>query len=110
MRTLESADDIGAVGGKLVFSDGRLKEAGGMILSDGSYKSYGAGDDPQSPEYMYMRDVAYCSETFLLTRRKLFLSLASSKDADYGARLRTAGKRVVYDPSVVVCRISVCKS
>ena len=103
IRTLESSDEIGAVGAKLISSDGRLKEAGGMIWSDGSNRSYGIGNDPQSPEYMYMRDVDYCSETFLLTRRKLFLSLASGKDAaDYGARLRAEGKRVVYDPGVVV--------
>jgi glycosyltransferase involved in cell wall biosynthesis len=102
IKTLESADEIGAVGARLILPDGRLKEAGGIISGDGTYRSYGSGDDPYSPEYMYMRDVDYCSDTFLLTRRDLFLSLASGRAGDYGARLRTARKRVVYDPRVVV--------
>src|SRR5262245_656091 len=102
IRILESTDEIGAVGARLVLPDGRLKEAGGFISGDGSYRSYGSGDDPNSPEYMYVRDVDYCSDTFLLTRRDLFLTHASSKAVDYGARLRISGKRFVYDPRVVV--------
>jgi O-antigen biosynthesis protein len=100
--TLDSAESIGAVGAKLVLPDGRLKEAGGIAWGGGLFAGYGSGDDAQSPEYMYMRDVDYCSEAFLLTRRKLFFSLASTGAEDYCARIRAAGARVVYDPRVVV--------
>jgi len=102
LMTLESGDNIGAVGGRLVLPHGKLKEAGGIIWRDGSLTGYGSGDDPQSPQYMYVRDVDYCSDAFLLTRRKLFLNFASSTAEDYCVRLRTIDKRVVYDPRVVV--------
>jgi glycosyltransferase involved in cell wall biosynthesis len=102
VKTLESADNIGAVGAKLVLPNGTLKQAGGILWPDGSTSSYGNGDDPHSPAYMYMRDTDYCSSAFLLTRRDLFLDLASTADIDYCVSLRAAGKRVVYDPRVVV--------
>ena len=107
VRTLESADAIGAVGAKLIRSDGLLKEAGGIVWDDGSHFGYGYGDDPQSPPYMYMRDVDYCSGAFLLTRRELFIRMggfgqAPREDIDYCLRLSESGRRVVFDPRVVV--------
>jgi glycosyltransferase involved in cell wall biosynthesis len=102
LMTLESADNIGAVGGRLVLPDGKLKEAGGIIGPDGSRTGYGSGDDAQSPQYMYVRDVDYCSDEFLLTRRDLFLNLPCSTAEEYCARLRTVDNRVVYEPRVVV--------
>src|SRR2546430_7508782 len=100
---------IGAVGAKLVSRDGRLQEAGGIIWKDGSCRAYGYGDAPRSPAYMYVRDVDYCSATFLLTPRELFLRMdgfdeackPECEDVDYCVRLWKAGKRVVFDPGAV---------
>jgi O-antigen biosynthesis protein len=98
---------IGAVGGKLVFPDGRLQEAGSIIWSDGSCEAYGRGGDPDAPEYNFERDVDFCSGALLLTRRDTFETLggfderyrpAYYEDADYCARLWAAGFRVVYQP------------
>ena len=111
VETLESADDIGAVVGKVVFPEGRLEEAGGIILRDGSCRGYGRRDSPWAPTYMYRRDVDYGSSTFLLTRRKLFIGLqgfdedygpAYYEDVDYCVRLWKSCKRVVFDPGAVV--------
>lgn len=110
IQRLESSDDIGAVGAKLVSPDGRLKESGGIVWRDGSYRGYGSGDDPRRGEYMYARDVDYCSAAFLLTPRRLFLSMggideacrpASCHDIDYCVRLWKSNKRVVFDPGAV---------
>jgi GT2 family glycosyltransferase len=108
LRTLESSIDIGAVGGRLILTDGTLQEAGSVIFSDGACLGYGRGDLPHRPQYSFQRDVDYCSGALLLTRRELFLSTggfderfapAYYEEVDYCARLWQLGKRVVYDPA-----------
>jgi GT2 family glycosyltransferase len=104
-------DDVGAVGGRLVFPDGRLQEAGSIVWRDGSCAGYGRGESPWAPEYSFRRDVDYCSAAFLLTPRSLFSTLggfdeqfapAYYEDVDYCVRLRQAGWRVIYEPAATV--------
>jgi GT2 family glycosyltransferase len=110
-RTLTSAPDIGAVGGKIVLLDGTLQEAGSIVWQDGSCHGYGRGDDPLSPEYMFRRDVDYCSGALLMTPRRVWERLggfdeafrpAYYEEADYCMRLRAQGFRVVYEPDAVI--------
>ena len=109
--TLDSADDIGAVGGKILLLDGSLQEAGSLIWRDGSCLGYGRGDDPNKPEYMFRRDVDYCSGAFLLFSKQDFEALAGFdedfapayyEESDFCMRLRKAGKRIVYEPRAVI--------
>src|SRR5262249_62205165 len=61
-RLLESANrdrSVGVVGGKLVFPDGRLQEAGSIVWSDGSCEAYGRGGDPTAPEFNFERRVDF---------------------------------------------------
>ena len=111
LHTIESTDDAGAVAGKLIYPDGTLQEAGGIVWKDGSCSGYGRGDDPFAGPYMYRRDVDYCSGAFLLTRRDLFEEMngfdesfkpAYYEDTDYCLRLRERQLRVVFDPDAVV--------
>jgi GT2 family glycosyltransferase len=108
--TARSATAIGAVGGKLVFPDGRLQEAGSIIWSDGSCDAYGRGGDPAAPEHDFERHVDFCSAALLLTPRRIFEMLggfderyrpAYYEDADYCARLWQQGQSVVYQPRAV---------
>ena len=110
-ETLESQEDIGAVGGKILLLDGSLQEAGSLIWQDGSCLGYGRGDDPRQPEYMFRRDVDYCSGAFLLFRKQDFTTLqgfdeafapAYYEESDFCVRLRKSGKRVVYDPRAII--------
>ena len=110
-ETLESGEDIGAVGGKILLLDGSLQEAGSLIWQDGSCLGYGRGDAPEQPEYMFRRDVDYCSGAFLLFRKQDFTALqgfdeafapAYYEESDFCVRLRKCGKRVVYDPRAVI--------
>ncbi|HEX7177611.1 MAG TPA: glycosyltransferase [Pyrinomonadaceae bacterium] len=110
-ETLDSSDDIGAVGGRIILPDVTLQEAGSIVWQDGSCHGYGRGGAPNAPEFLFRRDVDYCSAVFLLTRRELFLegggfdeafAPAYYEDADYCVRLWKRGKRVVYDPRVSV--------
>ena len=45
-------DNVGAVGAKLVYPDGKLQEAGGVIWNDASGWNYGKYEDPNKPEYL----------------------------------------------------------
>ncbi len=111
LATIRTSDDIGAVGGKLIFPDGTLQEAGAIIWKDGICAAYGRGDDPFAPMYMFRRDTDYCSAAFLLTRRDLFWELggfderyrpAYYEDADYCMKLRQKGLRVLFDPDAAL--------
>lgn len=110
LDTARRSGSIGAVGGKLVFPDGRLQEAGAIIWADGSCEAYGRGADPAAPEYNFERSVDFCSGALLLTRRGLFEQLggfderyrpAYYEDADYCVRLWARGYSVVYQPEAV---------
>ena len=70
--TLSQSPSICAAGGKLVFPDGTLQEAGGIVWPDGSCQSVRSGQDPGAPEFCFERDVDFCSGAFLLTRRDTF--------------------------------------
>jgi GT2 family glycosyltransferase len=107
LSTLEKDDSIGVVGGKLIFANNTLQEAGSIIWKDGSTLGYGRGDDPYKSEYSYVKEVYYCSGAFFMTPRKLFLDVggfdelfapAYYEEVDYCMTLLRRGYKIVYQP------------
>ncbi|MBB4661524.1 glycosyltransferase [Conexibacter arvalis] len=106
-----SADDIGAVAPKLLYPDGRVQEAGGIVFRDGSGWNFGNGGPPEHHEFNYVREVDYGSAACLLVRRDLFAELGGYderfvpmyyEDTDLCFSLRAKGYRVMYEPTAHV--------
>ena len=107
IKTLEGFPDAGLVGPMLIYPDGRLQEAGGIVWRDGSAWNYGRNDDAEDPAYGFCRDVDYISGACLLMRTELFRRIggfdnryapAYYEDTDLAMAVQDLGYRVLMQP------------
>jgi GT2 family glycosyltransferase len=111
IETFSRYPDTGIAGASLVYPDGKLQEAGGIIFKDASGWNYGKGDHADRPEYQYIREVDYCSGACIMLENSLFRDLggfdthfapAYYEDTDLAFRVRAKGLKVRLQPAAVV--------
>ena len=111
VRTFDDFSDVGLAGSKLVYPNGKLQEAGGIIWRDGSARHIGRGEDPFHPMFNYTREVDYISGASILIRKILFDEFggfdelylpAYCEDSDLALKVRNRGLKVMYQPLSVV--------
>jgi GT2 family glycosyltransferase len=105
--SFEMHPNVGLAGSQLIYPDGRLQEAGGIIWDDFSGWNWGRLQDPTAPKFTYARMADYCSGASILLPRELALAVggfdpeftpAYGEDSDLAFRLRAMGLSTLYQP------------
>lgn len=103
--------DVGAVGAKLIYPDGKLQDAGGIVWQSGQPWNVGHGRHRDDPEFNYVREVDYVTGAALMVSRKAWNAVegfsvqyapAYYEDTDLSFKLRDSGFRTLYCPQSVV--------
>jgi GT2 family glycosyltransferase/glycosyltransferase involved in cell wall biosynthesis len=111
VSTLDGKPKALCVGSRLVFPDGALQEAGGIIFNDGSGWNYGRGWDAFDPRVTFERQVDYVSGASLLVDGTFLryrggfddqYAPAYYEDTDLCFAAREAGGEVWYQPESIV--------
>lgn len=104
-------ETIGMAGSKLVYPDGRLQEGGGIIWNDASGWNFGHSQNPELPQFNYVKEVDYISGASIMIRTNLWneiggfdtrYSPAYCEDSDLAFEVRKRGFKVMFQPLSVV--------
>lgn len=108
---MKKADDVGAVGGKILTWDGdKLDFGDGLLVFDGHAFQKDEGRENAPGLHCKEKDILFPCGGNMLVRRDLFQAeggfdedfFAYLEDVDFGWRLWLHGYRVVYSPGAVV--------
>ena len=111
LETFNAFSSVGIVGARLVYPDGRLQEAGGIIFADASGWNYGRNESPDQPQYNFAAEADYVSGACLAISRALFAELggfdrhfapAYYEDTDLCFRVRKHGLKVICQPACTI--------
>jgi len=105
--------EVGAVGGRLLWEDGRLQHVGVRFengLPGHPHRGFSGEFRGYSNDVLVARDFLAVTGACLMTRRDLFEEVGgfsaelpvNYNDMDYCLKLHAAGKRSVYDPGLVM--------
>jgi len=107
----ERFDDVGLVGSKLLYPDGALQDAGGIIWGSGNPWNYGNRANPWDPRFCYARQADYLSGAAMMTTRAIwdhvgglssYLEPMYFEDTDFAFKVREAGFKTWFVPSSIV--------
>ncbi len=104
-------DNVGLVGSKLLYPNGDLQDAGGIVWGSGNPWNYGNRENPNDPRFSYARQADYLSGAALLAPASVwkeidglsaYLEPMYFEDTDLAFKVRAAGYTTWFIPSSVV--------
>ncbi|WP_417474972.1 glycosyltransferase [Luteimonas mephitis] len=114
LQTFTDHPGAGLVGAQLLYPDGRLQEAGGVVRNDGSADKLGRLAAPMQPEFASVRRVDYCSGAAIAIRSEEFNAAggfdiryapAFYEDTDLAMSVRSRSLEVLCQPGSKVVHI-----
>jgi O-antigen biosynthesis protein len=103
--------NVGLAGAKLLFPDGRLQDAGGVITNAGNPSQYGSRQNPWDPRFCYARQADYLSGAALMMPKTIwdavgglssYLEPMYFEDTDLAFKVREAGYATWFVPGSIV--------
>ncbi|KIN65793.1 Glycosyl transferase [Sulfitobacter noctilucae] len=104
-------DNVGLVGSKLLYPNGDLQDAGGIVWGSGNPWNYGNRQNPNDPRFCYARQADYLSGAALMAPASVwhqvgglssYLEPMYFEDTDFAFKVRQAGFTTWFIPSSVV--------
>jgi GT2 family glycosyltransferase len=104
-------EGVGMTGSKLIYPNGVLQEAGGIVWGKGNPWNLGNGQNAEAPEWNYARQADYLSGASLMIPSKVWQEVggfsdefapAYYEDTDLAFKIRDSGYKTVYVPYSVV--------
>lgn len=108
---MEHHPEVGMTGAKLVYPNGCLQEAGGILWKDGSAWNYGHMKNPTEPDFCYVKETDYISGAAIMIRTSLWKEIggfdeafapAYYEDTDLAFEVRKHGYKVMLQPESIV--------
>ena len=106
--TMESEPNAAIVGSKLLYPDGTIQEAGGILFSDSTANNLGRGKGRFDAQFNFRREVGYITGASMLVRGSFWHRLggfderyrkAYCEDSDLAMAARDQGLCVLYEPA-----------
>ncbi|MBQ0751405.1 MAG: glycosyltransferase [Roseovarius sp.] len=111
LAAFERFDNVGLAGSKLLYPDGRLQDAGGIIWGTGNPWNYGNRQNPEEPRFCYARQADYLSGAAMMVPKSVWTAVGGLssylepmyfEDTDFAFKVREAGYSTWFVPSSVV--------
>jgi GT2 family glycosyltransferase len=104
-------DNVGLAGSRLLYPDGSLQDAGGIVWGSGNPWNYGNRQNPEDPRFSYARQADYLSGAAMMVPAPLWRELGGLssylepmyfEDTDFAFKVRAAGYSTWFVPASVV--------
>ena len=107
VQSFDTFDSVGMAGSKLIYPNGKLQEAGGVVWGSGRPWNIGNCENAEHPRYNYTRQADYLSGASLMITREVWREIggfskeftpAYYEDTDLAFKVREAGYKTLYCP------------